>query len=38
MRVYGKNVAKEVLDKSIKRVYLAKNFNDQKIINELNAP
>ena len=35
MRVYGKNVAKEVLDKSIKRVYLAKNFNDQKIINEL---
>ena len=35
MRVYGKNVAKEVLDKNIKRVYLSKTFNDKEIINEL---
>ncbi len=35
MRVYGKNVAKEVLNKNIKRVYLSKNFNDKEILNEL---
>ena len=35
MRVYGKNVAKEVLDKNIKRVYLSKTFNDKEIIDEL---
>lgn len=37
MRVYGKNVAKEVLDKNIKRVYLSKTFNDKEIINELKS-
>lgn len=37
MRVYGKNVAKEVLEKeNIKRVYLAKNFNDREILEKLN--
>lgn len=35
MRVYGKNVIKELYDKNIKRVYLAKSFNDKEIINEL---
>ncbi len=35
MRVYGKNVAKEVLDKNIKRVYLSKTFNDKEIIEKL---
>jgi len=35
MRVFGKNVFNELKDnlKSIKRVYLAKNFNDKDIIN-----
>ena len=28
MRVYGKNVAKEMLNKNIRRAYLAKTFND----------
>ncbi len=37
MRVYGKNVAKEVLDKNIKRVYLSKTFSDKEIINELKS-
>lgn len=35
MRVYGKNVLKEVFNKNIKRVYLAKNFSNKKIIDEL---
>lgn len=36
MRVYGKNVAKEVLEnEKIKRVYLANNFNDKEIIDKL---
>lgn len=34
MIVFGKNVAKEVIDsnKEIKKVYLAKNFDDEKLI------
>ncbi len=35
MRVYGKNVAKEVLDKNIKRIYLSKTFNDKELIEEI---
>lgn len=37
MRVYGKNVAREVLDKNIKRVYMTKNFGDKEIIDELKS-
>ena len=35
MKVFGKNVFNELKDdlKSIKKVYLAKNFNDKDIIN-----
>ena len=34
MIVFGKNVAKEVIDskKEIKKVYLANNFDDKKLI------
>ena len=34
MKVFGKNVFNELRDnvKSIKKVYLAKNFNDKEII------
>ncbi|MBR3198531.1 MAG: 23S rRNA (guanosine(2251)-2'-O)-methyltransferase RlmB [Bacilli bacterium] len=35
MRVYGKNVAKEVLDKNVKRVYLSKTFKDKELIDEI---
>lgn len=36
MHVFGKNVAKEVLDKeSIKRVYISKKFNDREILEKL---
>ena len=36
MRVYGKNVAKEVLEKeNIRRVYLSKNFNDREILQKI---
>lgn len=38
MYVYGKNVAKEILEKpnTIKKVYLYEHFNDQDILNKLN--
>ena len=38
MIVFGKNVAKELLDsgKEIKKVFLSKNFDDKTIINSLN--
>ena len=30
MRVYGKNVAKEVIEKeNIRKAYISKNFNDK---------
>ena len=36
MRVYGKNVAKEMIEKeNIEKAYISKNFNDQNIINSL---
>ncbi len=36
MRVYGKNVAKEVIEKEkIKKAYISKNFNDREIIENL---
>ena len=36
MRVYGKNVAKEVIEKeNIKKAYISKNFNDREIIDKL---
>lgn len=36
LRVYGKNVAKEVLEKeNIRRVYLSKNFNDREILQKI---
>ncbi|MBR3229492.1 MAG: 23S rRNA (guanosine(2251)-2'-O)-methyltransferase RlmB [Bacilli bacterium] len=36
MRVYGKNVAKEVIEKeNIKKAYISKNFNDKEIIDKL---
>lgn len=37
MRVYGKNVVKELLQKpkSIKKAYIYENFNDIKILNEI---
>ena len=36
MRVYGKNVAKEVIEKeNIKRAYISKNFNDKELIDKL---
>lgn len=36
MRVYGKNVAKEVIEKeNIRKAYISKNFNDKEIINKL---
>ena len=35
MKVYGKNVFKELENnlKSIKKIYISKNFKDQEIIN-----
>ena len=36
MRVYGKNVAKEVIEKeNIKRAYISKSFNDKELIDRL---
>ena len=36
MRVYGKNVAKEVIEKeNIKKAYISKNFNNKEIIDKL---
>ena len=37
MRVYGKNVAKEILQnkKTIKKAYIYENFNDKEILNKL---
>lgn len=36
MRVYGKNVAKEVIEKeNIKRAYISKKFNDKELIDKL---
>ena len=36
MRVYGKNVAKEVIEKeNIRKAYISKNFNDKEIIDKL---
>ena len=36
MRVYGKNVAKEVIEKeNIKKAYISKNFNDKEIMEKL---
>ena len=35
MRVYGKNVIKEYLDKDIRRAYISKNFKDESVINKL---
>ncbi|MBR3230337.1 MAG: 23S rRNA (guanosine(2251)-2'-O)-methyltransferase RlmB [Bacilli bacterium] len=36
MRVYGKNVAKEVIEKEkIKKAYISKNFNDKEIMEKL---
>ena len=35
MRVYGKNVIKEYLDKNIRRAYISKNFKDESVINKL---
>ena len=37
MRVYGKNVVKELLQKpkSIKKAYIYENFNDIKLLNEI---
>ena len=37
MRVYGKNVAKEILQnpKTIKKAYIYENFNDEEILNTL---
>ena len=36
MRVYGKNVAKEIIEKeNIKRAYISKNFSDKEIIDKL---
>ena len=37
MIVYGKNVAKEILNnkKEIKKIYLSDNFNDEEILNKI---
>ena len=36
MRVYGKNVAKEIIEKeNIKRAYISKKFNDKELIDKL---
>ncbi len=36
MRVYGKNVAREVLEKeNIRRIYLSKNFSDREILEKV---
>lgn len=36
MRVYGKNVAREVIEKeNIRKAYISKNFNDKEIIDKL---
>ena len=37
MRVYGKNVAKEILQKTktIKKAYIYENFNDNEILEQL---